>query len=152
LELGLDALRESLCQLFLTSPRLGKVRLRRRDGGWETWDAQAPIDHPGGENHRRERIVVVRDEASGTQTTYVVYRFSKGAEARSGVQFVAEAAGTTRTVRRVPSAPRLFRTFPIRGSHRLPTALTFDGPFEVEQERRDLILSEETLRFLTDAI
>lgn len=138
LEHGLDTFRTALPYLFATCPKLDEVVLEG-EAKTERWLAGS-FQWPTAEGLAyRERSVQMH---SGDRARrFVAHVISTQAQPDTSAIFVSETDDqTTRLVRLPTTFPRVFRRFPIRGTTFLRTEAVLEGHFDVDQERRDVLL------------
>jgi hypothetical protein len=148
LRLGVDAFVETLPFLFSTCAKLAQARVRRIDGTWETWSA-AParrLDLNGAVAWERDvRVESERHPARALRSI----RVAKGEELAAAEELAPAAVlavevrdGADHILRLGTHFPRVFRRFPVRGMA-LPVEAVIDGPFDVDQERRVIHLTDK---------
>ncbi|ATB26897.1 sacsin N-terminal ATP-binding-like domain-containing protein [Melittangium boletus] len=140
LERGLVTFRTALPYLFATCPKLDEVVLEG-EGTTERWQAGAFRQPPMEGLAYRERSVQMY---SGNRTrTFVAHVVSTQAQPDSSAIFVSETGSHAAQLVRLPATfPRVFRRFPIRGTTFLRTEAVLEGHFNVDQERREVLLKD----------
>ncbi|WP_375743710.1 hypothetical protein NR800_37500 [Corallococcus interemptor] len=141
LEHGLETFRAALPYLFATCPKLDEVVLEQEETmeRWLTSDFRRPALEG---LFYRERSV---QRASGNEAQlFVAHLVSTEAQPNASAIFVSETEGQNRRLVRLPASfPRVFRRFPIRGTTFLRTEVVLEGHFNVDQERREVLLKDQ---------
>ncbi|NPC72381.1 hypothetical protein HPP05_21735 [Corallococcus exiguus] len=141
LEHGLETFRAALPYLFATCPKLDEVVLEQEETT-ERWLASA-FQQPAMEGLSYRERPVQRESTNGTQI-FVAHILSTQAQPDASAIFVSETEGQNRKLVRLPSSfPRVFRRFPIRETTFLRTEVVLDGHFNVDQERREVLLKDQ---------
>ncbi|MFP2924305.1 sacsin N-terminal ATP-binding-like domain-containing protein [Pyxidicoccus sp. 3LG] len=141
LEHGLETFRTALPYLFATCPKLDEVVLVEEETT-ERWLATA-FRQPTLDGLAYRERSVQRESSNGTQT-FVAHILSTQAQPDASAIFVSETDGQNlRLVRLPPAFPRVFRRFPIRGTTFLRTEAVLEGHFNVDQERREVLLKDQ---------
>jgi hypothetical protein len=145
---GLDALEESLPQLFATCRRLGEIKIQR--GEHEVvWKLISSSKNSF--SNKPSEFRVSRFESSGKQTDWRLVRATGRLLSRGAIVVALAKEGEAWAVRKPGRLPSIFRQLPLLGGPILPGWMIVDGQFEVEQERRTIYVTGEAERPLRDA-
>lgn len=151
---GIEAFVEALPFLFSTCANLDQARVRRLDGTWETWTATEA--HSIRLPDLRDAVVLerlVRVEADGVEPRLLrsMRVVADQGEAAGAVAVVECTGGPDVVMLPRPSFPRVFRRFPVRAMSAVPIQVVLDGPFDVDQERRVVHLTDAAKAHLGSA-
>src|SRR5262249_14645209 len=140
---GLDSFRAAVPYLFATCERLGRVTFNTQGGAPEIWDAETIMSRTVDDVLVRERLVSFRNE-----DRHIEYRVVRVAFARTPTACaiaVLRSSSEERWQVLVPGHefPRVFRRYPIRSSSFLPLTAVLDAPFDLDQERRRILLDKD---------
>ena len=149
--LGLQELRRALPYLYGTRRTLGKVELPAGDGEIEIWEP-SEVEETSNDNEYMEFRTITVTSGHMPKRSLRVYRFLEEHDALAAVLVVVEQTSRDQTVC-LPDAdaPRVFREYPLFSSGFLPINFVFDGKFDVEQERRGLLMSVNDKALLKQA-
>jgi len=146
---GLKELKRALPYLYATREELGSVKLQ--DGNTETWIPseveRMPIED--GDLVRRS-ISVTR--GSSPPRELCIYRFSVTDASAVALVLVEHTEDGLKVCLPETNAPRVFREYPLRDSGFLPINLILNGKFDLDQERRRLLMSDKDKRLLEQAL
>ncbi len=154
---GAEAFEKDLPCLFASCPGLGDVTISRGEGPCKTWSPSGPVQRTYGEATVVERSMqVVVERGGGDPEQYRCLRVSSNAGADSGVLIVLRRHGDKWHVY-LPEEnfPRVFCKYPLRGTDFLRMNAVLEGRFGVDQERRAVLLTEQSkasLRCALDAV
>ncbi|MGQ0659228.1 MAG: sacsin N-terminal ATP-binding-like domain-containing protein [Chromatiales bacterium] len=145
LNLGMASFRAAVPYLFATCERLGRVTFETESGAQEIWEAglvtSRTIDDAlvhertlwcrGGDRPAEYRAVRVAATSSPKHGAVAVLRL---VEDRYRLQLPRD------------DFPRVFCRYPIRSSTFLPINAVLDAPFDLDQERRRILLDKEEVK------
>jgi len=141
LEHGLKTFRTALPYLFATCPKLDEIVLEEEETT-ERWLATAFRQSTMEGIAYRERSVQMYS-INGPRT-FVAHVLSTQDQPDASAIFVSETDGQNSKLVRLPATfPRVFRRFPIRGTTFLRTEAVLEGHFNVDQERREVLLKDQ---------
>jgi len=149
---GVAALQAALPHVFGTCPALGRVEIRGVEGDWLTWSAARPSTGGTGTLEWTERRIEVSGQSAATRRLILV---RVPAQDLPGVaaQFLGEECEDgVRIVEPPEGFARVFRRFPVRGTTSVPISVILDGPFDVDQERRNVALAPEDRALIAAAL
>lgn len=150
--LGVAALHAALPHVFGTCPDLGRVEIRSVEGEWLTWSAAPPSPGSLGDMAWTERRLEVSGESRPSRKLNLV-RVSAQGTPGVAAQFLGEEDEDGVCVVEPPEGfARVFRRFPVRGTSSVPISVVLDGPFDVDQERRNVALAPEDRELITAAL
>lgn len=141
---GIEAFKRALAYLFMTCPRLGRVRLRLANQTCETWEAGDLTETRRSNAVVKERTVKVSER--GLDLRVVSVTSPEGAT--SALVALERATAGWRVMLPGIGFPRVFCRYPIRTSHFLPVNVVLDARFDVDQERRKVLLGKEEAKTL----
>ncbi|MCY3813570.1 MAG: ATP-binding protein [Gammaproteobacteria bacterium] len=147
---GLVELRRALPFLYGTRPTLGRVELRVPDGAIEAWVPTEPAAGLAVEGGSVEFRSIIVDGSERRELS--VHRFTADGGSASAIVLVEKTAEGQTVCRPDPSAPRIFRDYPLRSSGFLPVWVVLDGKFEVDPERTVLSMSDIDKALLQEAL
>lgn len=140
LQHGLDTFRTALPYLFATCPKLDEVVLEAGEKA-ERWLAST-IGLQASEKFVHRQRSIQRHSSEGTRT-FVTHVLTTEAQPNASAIFATETVGETSHLVRLPAQfPRVFRRFPVRATTFLRTEAVLEGHFDVDQERREVLLNE----------
>ena len=153
LGIGFDAFIASLPYLYSTRATLGTVRVTLSDGTLQVWDATASETRDCENGLAFDRTIIVKDLDGKLIETYRSIRFQTEQDARSSaVVLLIKSEGGWRVCPPNKTFPRIFRDYPIRGSHFLPLNFVINGKFEVSQERDRVLMTDADEALLSAAL
>jgi len=141
-ELGLSMLSASLPYLFATCSSLGSATITTA-AGTDTWTAdpqEATVSTLGGFTVHERRVRVMERDLD-----YRVIR-ADGATGVGAVVVLKRTDGGWHVLLPETSFPRIFCRYPVRTSGFLPINFVLDAPFELDQERRALLLGKSEVK------
>ncbi len=145
LQLGMASFRSTVPYLFATCERLGRVTFETENGARETWEAGPVTSRTMADAMVRECTLSYRQGDRSAE-----YRAVRVAAASSPNQ--AAVAVLLRVDDRwrmqIPGNdfPRVFCRYPIRSSTFLPINAVLDAPFDLDQERRRILLDKDEVK------
>lgn len=140
-ERGVAVFEQALPYVFGTCSRLGAVTIRKPDGQWERWRAAPVTERSDGPLSWSERVIVVAADEAADRHLRIV-RVSSESDTRTAALFLlADSHGESTLVEPPEGLARVFCRFPVRGTATVPITLILDGPFDVDQERRNVALA-----------
>ncbi len=148
---GLESLREALPYLFSTRPTLGQVSFEISGAEREVWVGGGVVFEPLEEGNAAVRSICI--EGPEQKATLAAYRFTTKQEATASAIVLTDRDGDVRRVLLPkPTAPRIFREYPIRGSGFVPIELVLDGKFEPDQERVRISMNEADKALIAEGL
>jgi hypothetical protein len=142
-QLGTKAFHESLPYLFATCQDLGCVSLQGADGVITFWTPEIATPSAFGEWKISDRPIQVQRAGEAEPSKFRAIRFSRSENSDSALLVLIRRDGSKWRVCIPPDGfPRIFRRFPLRASQFLPTNFVLDGQFNVDQERRKVLMNE----------
>lgn len=151
-DLGMAALQTALPHVFGTCPALGRVEIRSIEGDWLTWSAAPPCPGSDGGLAWTERRIEVVGPSEFTRRLVLV-RVPARTVAGIAAQFLGEEGEDgVRVIEPPDGFARVFRRFPVRGTTSVPISVVLDGPFDVDQERRNVALAPEDRELIAAAL
>ncbi len=150
--LGTAALQAALPHVFGTCPALGQVEIRGADGQWSTWSAAPPASASLGDLAWTVRRLEVSGASQCKRRLNLVRVSAQGAPGVAAQFLGEEDDDGVRVIEPPEGFARVFRRFPVRGSASVPISVVLDGPFDVDQERRNVALAPEDRDLITAAL
>ncbi|WP_437576862.1 sacsin N-terminal ATP-binding-like domain-containing protein [Sorangium sp. So ce887] len=145
LHLGMASFRSAVPYLFATCERLGRVTFETESGTPETWEAGPMTSRTMDAALVHERPLSCRRDDQGAE-----YRAVRVAAASSPNQaalaVLLNVEGRWRLQLPAHDFPRVFCRYPIRSSTFLPINAVLDAPFDLDQERRRILLDKEEVK------
>jgi hypothetical protein len=145
LQRGIASFQNAVPYLFGTCDRLDRVTFADR-GATEVWDAQPPTSRAVGIHLLHERRF--RRQMLDQRIEYRAIRISSEETGAGALAVAVQESDGWRLLVPEPDAPRLFRRYPIRSSWFLPFNAILDAPFDVDQERRRILLDKPEVKAL----
>lgn len=147
---GIEALTVALPFVFGTRDRLLSVVVMDPQGAEVRWTADVPIEQIDA-THRHVTRDLWCHGSDGELRAFRVVRFVEG---QASALILLEMSDDDRWMVGLPpeSLARIFCRFPVRGTHRLPLQLILDGPFDLDQERRQVLLDEKGRQLVSAAL
>lgn len=152
LNLGIEALRQSLPYLFLTRPILGRVELDLEGNEVEVWKPREIL-----RDNLKDGFVEYRTlhiERNGFLLLEIcVFRFMAAEDSLSSALAIVEKVKEGWQVR-LPeiNAPRIYREYPLRESGFVPISFILDGKFDPDQERNRVKMIEKDKELLKEGL
>lgn len=145
LHLGIASFRAAALYLFATCERLGRVILDIDAGAPETWEAGPITSRTFGDSVVYERNVSYRreDRSSEYRTVRIAAASSPN---QAAVAILLQSQGRWHLQLPSQDFPRVFCRYPIRSSAFLPIHAILDAPFDLDQERRRILLDKEEVK------
>jgi len=145
LDRGLISFRSAIAYLFATCERLRRVHIEMDDDPAEVWEAEVATMR-----HEHGAVVYRRDSLWRRGTEAMEYRSVRvsmtSAASTSAIAVLVRNDSTWRLSAPDVDFPRAFCRYPIRSSAFLPINAILDAPFDLDQERRRILLDNEAAR------
>lgn len=144
LHLGMASFRSAVPYLFATCERLGRVTIEAEGGATEMWEAGALTLRTVAGAVVHERSILCDREGQREYRAVRVAATSSPSHAAVAVLTLVDA----RWRLHLPGHdfPRVFCRYPIRSSTFLPINAVLDAPFDLDQERRRILLDNEEVK------
>jgi hypothetical protein len=153
LTIGVNTFGQALPYLFASCSHLGVVTVRGSNGSTQVWSPVSRTERSFGGALLVDRTLEVRDGQGCEPLIYRCIRVSMGDHAENSAIVVLHQRGPHWTcLIPEPELPRIFCRFPLRSTHWLSANVILDGRFDVDQERRTVLLNERTKGLLSDAL
>lgn len=145
LQRGIGAFRTAVPYLFATCGRLGRVILDAQNGAHETWEA-----NPRTSRLVEDTLIYVRDVVCRQRDHTAKYRTIRVASSSSpdqtAIAVLLRLEHRWRLLVPAREFPRVFCRYPIRSSAFLPINAILDAPFDLDQERRRVLLDKDEVK------
>jgi hypothetical protein len=142
---GMASFRAAVPYLFATCERLGRVTLDANGSGPETWEAVAFASRTAGDVVVHDRHLACRRD--GSLIEYRAVRVTSAATpTHAAIAVLARLNDGWRLLVPDHDFPRVFCRYPIRSSAFLPLNAILDAPFDLDQERRRILLDKENVK------
>ena len=145
LHLGMASFREAVPYLFATCEKLGRVVFETEGEPPETWDARPTTSRVYHASMIRERSLFRRSGEQSTEFRAVRVAASTSPNG-AAVAVLRYNGGRWRLQLPDLDFPRVFCRYPVRSSTFLPITAILDAPFELDQERRRILLDKEAVK------
>lgn len=145
LHLGMASFRAAVPYLFATCERLGRVTFETEASALETWEAGPMTSRMRDGGLVQERTVACKrdDRRTEYRAVRVAATASPNHAAVAGLLLVE---GRWRLQLLGQDFPRVFCRYPIRSSTFLPINAVLDAPFDLDQERRRVLLDKDDVK------
>lgn len=148
---GLKELKRALPYLYATREELGSVDLQDGMENVETWTPLEVERMPIEDGYLVRRPIAVTRSGSPARELYI-YRFSVADASAAALVLVEHTENGLKVCLPKSNAPRVFREYPLRDSGFLPVNLILNGKFDLDQERRRLLMSDTDKLLLEQAL
>jgi hypothetical protein len=145
LHLDMDWFRTAVPYLFATCERLGRVIIEMEGGTHETWEAGPTTSRTFEDSLVHERILSCRRHDRSAE--YRAVRVTVASSAKgAAIAVLLHSEGGWRLQLPGDHFPRVFCRYPIRSSAFLPINAVLDAPFDLDQERRRILLDKDEVK------